>query len=90
MGKKLITSVLYVINEVELSIYRFLSSGAKKSKRQPQSVKLGVDSLVVGAFNALAGYRCLERTSTGGRQGRREPQSGRENYWMKESVFYIS
>ena len=39
----MIASVLYVINEVELSIYRFLSSGAKKSKKQPQLVKLAVD-----------------------------------------------
>ena len=37
------TSVLYVINEVELSIYRFLSSGVKISKRQPRLVELGVD-----------------------------------------------
>ena len=39
----MIVSVLYIINEVELSIYRFLSSGAKKSKRQPRLVELGVD-----------------------------------------------
>ena len=59
----MIASVLYIINEVELSIYRFLSSGAKKSKKT---------------------------ASTGqarGRQGRREPQSGREGYWKRESVF---
>ena len=42
-GRKLIASVLNVINEEELSIYRFLSSGAKKSKRQPRLVELGVD-----------------------------------------------
>ena len=43
VGRQLIASVLYIINEVELSIYRFLSLGAKKSKRQPQPVELGVD-----------------------------------------------
>ena len=35
MGRQLIASVLYIINEVELSIYRFLSLGAKNSKKQP-------------------------------------------------------
>ena len=43
MGKQLIASILYVINEVELSSYRFLSWRANKSKKQPQLVKLGVD-----------------------------------------------
>ena len=33
IGRKLIASVLLLINEVELLIYRFLSSGAKNSKR---------------------------------------------------------
>ena len=33
MGRQLNTSVLYVINEMELSIYRFLTSGAKKNKK---------------------------------------------------------
>ena len=41
--RQLIASVLYVIHEVELSIYRFLSLGAKKSKRHTRSVKLGVN-----------------------------------------------
>ena len=35
VGKQLIASVLYVINEAELLIYRFLTSGAKKNKKQP-------------------------------------------------------
>ena len=43
MGRQLNASVLYIINEVELSIYRFLTSGAKKNKKQPQPVELGVD-----------------------------------------------
>ena len=43
VDRQLIASVLYIINEVELSIYRFLTLGAKKNKRQPQSVELGVD-----------------------------------------------
>ena len=43
MGRQLITSVLYIINEVEFSIYSFLSSGAKESKKQPQPIELGVD-----------------------------------------------
>ena len=33
MGRKINVGVLYVINEVELSIYRFLNSGAKKNKK---------------------------------------------------------
>ena len=36
-------SVIYIINEVKLSIYRFLTSKAKKNKKQPQPVELGVD-----------------------------------------------
>ena len=43
MGRQLNASFLYVINEVELSIYRFLTSEAKKNKKQPQSAELGVD-----------------------------------------------
>ena len=39
MGRQINTSVLLVINEVELSTYRFLTSGAKKIKKQPQSGK---------------------------------------------------
>ena len=39
----MIASVLYVINEVELSIYRFLSTEDKKSKRQSLPIELGVD-----------------------------------------------
>ena len=35
VGRQLIASVLYVINEVGLSMYRFLSLGAKKTKKQP-------------------------------------------------------
>ena len=81
MGRQLIASVLYVINEVELSIYRFISSGAKNNKRQPQPLSLGLTgSLAVGAFNALVGYCCLDRTSTGGWLGKRESQSRREGY----------
>ena len=36
VGRLLNASVLLSINEVELSIYRFLSSGAKNSKREPR------------------------------------------------------
>ena len=69
MGRQLIASVLYVINEVELSIYRFLSSGAKKVKGSlNRSSRGSTGSLVVEAFNALACYRCLDRTSTRGKE----------------------
>ena len=43
MGRQINAGVLYLINEVELSIYRFLTSGAKKNKKQPQPIELGVD-----------------------------------------------
>ena len=36
VGRQLIGRVFSVINEVELSIYRFLTSGAKKNKKQLQ------------------------------------------------------
>ena len=88
----MIAGVLYIINEVKLSIYRFLNSGAKNSLDQSSWGSIG--SLAVGAFNALVGYRCLDRRSTGkkgasteGQQGRRVPQHGKESYWMRESVF---
>ena len=43
MGRQLIATVLYIINEVEFSIYSFLSLGAKENKKQPQPVELGID-----------------------------------------------
>ena len=43
MGRQINLGVFLLINEVELSIFRFLTSGAKKIKKQPQLVKLGVD-----------------------------------------------
>ena len=43
MGRQINASVLYIINEVELLIYRFLTSRAKKNKKQSQSVELGID-----------------------------------------------
>ena len=43
MGKQIDAGILLLINEVELSIYRFLTLGAKKTKKQPQQVELGVD-----------------------------------------------
>ncbi|RVW94459.1 putative mitochondrial protein [Vitis vinifera] len=45
-------------------------------------------SLAIGAFNALAGYRCLDQTLIGPQPGNRVPQLRREGYWMRESVFY--
>ena len=92
VGRQLIASVILFINEVELLIYRFLSSGVKNSKRYPRSVELWVDWITSRwALNALTGYRCLDRTSTGKGvnldwEGS-EPQPGREDYWMRESVF---
>lgn len=42
-----------LINEVELSIYRFLTLGAKKSKSGLDQLSWGlIGSLTVGAFNA--------------------------------------
>ena len=43
VGKQINASVLLLINEMELSIYRFLTSEAKKTKQQPQPAKLEVD-----------------------------------------------
>ena len=36
VGRQLNASVLYIINEMKLSIYRFLTSWAKKNKKQSQ------------------------------------------------------
>ena len=57
VGRQLNASVLYIINEVELSIFRFLISGAKKNKKQSQPVELGVNR-EGGCFNR-------ERKATG-------------------------
>ena len=43
VDRQLIASVLYIINESKLSIYRFLSLGTKNSKKQPQLVEPWVD-----------------------------------------------
>ena len=43
VGRQINAGVLSPINEVELSIYKFLTLGAKKIKKQPQPVELGVD-----------------------------------------------
>ena len=81
----MIAGVLYIINEVKLSIYRFLNSGAKNSLDQSSWGSIG--SLAVGAFNALVGYYYLDRKSTGPQPGRGEPQLGRGSYYMREIVF---
>ena len=43
VGKQINAGIILLINEVELSIYTFVTSGAKKTKKQPQLVKLEVD-----------------------------------------------
>ena len=43
MGGQINAGVFLFINEVELSIYRFLTSGAKKIKKQSQPVELGIN-----------------------------------------------
>ena len=43
MVRQINAGVLLLINEVELSIYRFLTLGAKKTKKEPQPVELRVD-----------------------------------------------
>ena len=61
----MIASVILFINEVELFIYRFLSSGVKNSKRYPRPIELGVNWITSRwTLNALTSYRCLDRTST--------------------------
>ena len=68
MGRQINASVLYIINEVELSIYRFLTLGAKKKQKNGLKYRSSwgsTDSLAVKAFNALAGYRCFDRRLIG-------------------------
>ena len=87
VGRQINASVLLLINEMELSIYRFLTPGPKKNKRQPQPIELGVNWIVIGAFNALIGYHYVDQTSTRGQPGKKIPQSGRKGYWKRERVF---
>ena len=56
MFRQINAGVLCLINEVELSIYRFLTSGAKKNKKQPQPIKLGVDQ-----FTSCLSIQCFGR-----------------------------
>ena len=69
MGRQLNASVLYIINEVEFSIYRFLTSGAKKNKKKSQPVELGINQFTsCWSIKCLAGDRYpqsdFDRTST--------------------------
>ena len=53
-----------LINEMEFSIYRFLTSGAKKPKNSFDRSSLGsTGSLAIGAFNAWQVTVTLYRTS---------------------------
>ena len=45
IGRQVNACVFLLINEVEISIYRFLGSGAKNSKKQPWLVELGINQL---------------------------------------------
>ena len=45
LGKQINAGVLLLINEVELSIYKFLASRVINAKKQSQSVELGVNML---------------------------------------------
>ena len=68
MGRQINASVLYIINEVELSIYRFLTLGAKKKQKKGLKYRSSwgsTGSLAVRAFNALTGYRCFDRRLIG-------------------------
>ena len=82
MGIQINTGVLYLINEVKLSIYRFITLGAKKKKSSLNWSSWGsIGSLTVEAFNALADYRCFNQASTKDRSGRKIPRPRREDYW---------
>ena len=52
VGRQINASVLLLINEVELSIYKFLTLGAKKPKNSLDWSSWVTGSLAVGAFNA--------------------------------------
>ena len=66
VGRQINISVLFLKNEVELSIYKFLTTRTKKTKKQPQSIELGsTGSLAVGAFNAWQVTVTLNRRSIG-------------------------
>ena len=43
VGKQINVSVLLLINEVELNIYRFITLGTNKTKKQSHPIELGVD-----------------------------------------------
>ena len=66
VGRQINISVLFLKNEVELSIYKFLTTRTKKTKKQPQSIELGsTGSLAVRAFNAWQVTVTLNRRSIG-------------------------
>ena len=66
VGRQINISVLFLKNEVEFSIYKFLTTRTKKTKKQPQSIELGsTGSLAVGVFNAWQVTVTLNRRSIG-------------------------
>ena len=73
-----------LINEVEFSIYRFLTSGAKKPKSNLDWLSWGlIGSLAVGAFNAWQMIVTLDRTST----GKTNPLTGKERLLEERYCF---
>ena len=73
-----------LINEVELSIYRFLTSGTKKPKNSLDRSNLGLaGSLAVGEFNVSQMIVTLDRTSI----GKANSLIGKEHV-PKERVFF--
>ena len=81
IGRQINTRVLLLINEVELSIYKFLTLEAKK---QPRSVELGANWLTI--YWTINAWQVIVKP----RLGRHIPKSGMQVYWKREKIFCIS
>ena len=81
IGRQINAGVLLLINEVELSIYKFLTL---KAKKLPRSVELGANWLTI--YWTINAWQVIVKP----RLGRHIPKSGMQVYWKREDFLYLS
>ena len=89
VGRQVNACVLLLINEVELSIYRFSTLGAKNAKKQPQPIELKVDRLT--SCWAINAWQVIVRPRSNlDRPGRHISRPRMQDYWKRMKIFCIS
>ena len=81
IGRQINAGVLLLINEVELSIYKFLTL---KAKKLPRSVELGANWLTI--YWTINAWQVIVKP----RLGRHIRKSGMQVYWKREDFLYLS